>query len=164
MKQPAWNPCSWCLRVGTQKLLMCIRVVIFGPPTKKMVHNQQKWPKKHEIPRTPSDFAWVWPIPTISYICKPHVAPPCCAIFQAAAAERRLVRLRRELKMELEDQSEVRDGELGDTILMLCHVKTWACGTKNADDTKQPIMWHAILYMGIIWYNNNDRTLFLNDL
>lgn len=69
--------------------------------------------------------------------------PPCCAIFQAAAAERRLVRLRRELKMELEDQSEVRDGEHGDTslfwkgggdhgrslfffdpILMLCHVKT----------------------------------------
>ena len=47
---------------------------------------------------------------THPYICKPHVAPPC-AIFQAAAAERRLVRLRRELKMELEDQSEVRDGD-----------------------------------------------------
>ena len=87
-----------------------------------------------------------------------------CITFQAAAAERRLVRLRRDLKMELEDESEVwgKSGDpcgdpeaewrwrsrkipffWGEPILRHGH-ESCVYGTMNVDDTNRPMMWHAI--------------------
>ena len=91
------------------------------------------------------------------------------ASFQAVAAERRLVRLRRELKMELEDQSEVRDGDgkathhcFGKAMEIMKDPVVCLGTTSDAVPCKnmslwhqdcgrhQPIMLHATLYLAII--------------